>query len=190
MAWALSFGVALFPALPICAAPADPPTTVLFGETDFNVTDRLAITNLLGAIVYGFDEMRLGVLISTLAPEFTAEYQIPGSPTAKIAGRDSFEKVIAKRFEIFKNEGVRRRHIVSPPFFLEQTSDQACVIIHFLACTSTDYKNWHPTHSTSAEFRVAKKDGKWLFTSEIERCDCEIEIPLNKMLPPSAPVKP
>ncbi len=153
------------------------------GDTRFDTVDRLAIINLFGAMVRGIDEQDVGLLVSTVAPDFCAEYRVPGSPALKVSGRENFRAMMTKRFEFLENAGIRRRHIISPPFFLEQTPDSAHVTIHFLNCTSTHGKDWHPFISALGEFRLAKRDGVWMFTSQIELPDVALDLPNTVLLP-------
>ena len=159
------------------------------GTTSFDVADRLAITNLFGAMIYGLDEKRLDLFIETLAPEFGAEYHIPGNPTIIITGRDALEKMMAARFENYTRMGVRRRHIITPPYFLEQTATTARVVIHILNCTMTHRKSWQPITSALGEFQLAKRNGVWAFTHQIETVDSFLDLPLNAVLPFSEPKK-
>ena len=159
------------------------------GTTFFDVADRLAITNLFGAMIYGLDEKRLDLLVGTVAPEFTAEYHIPGSPTITVTGRDEFEKMMAARFENFRRIGINRRHIITPPYFLEQTPTSARVIIHILNCTMTHRENWRPFVSAVGEFQVTKRNGVWAFTHQIESTDFGMDLPINIILPPLEPQK-
>ena len=170
-------------------ASAGQPTAPLSGNTSFDVADRLAITNLFGAMIYGLDEKLLDQIMGTLAPDFEAEYKIPGEQVQKVSGRDAFEKMMSRRFENFKAEGIQRRHIITAPYFLEQTADSARVVIHILNCTMTNHENWHPFVSAMGEFRVAKRDGVWAFTHQIEVVDSKLDMPLSKVLPSSAPQK-
>lgn len=157
------------------------------GATDFDAKDRLAITNLLGAMIYAIDSDNVDLLISTLAEEYTIEYHVPGSAVVNVAGRDAFKKMITQRNENLKKDGIRRRHIVTPPFFIEQTADTAHIAIHILNCTMTDQKNWHPFMSAMSILRVVKRNGCWAFLSQIETTDTAMDIPLEKILPVSPP---
>lgn len=171
----------------IAQPPASPAPASLPGDTRFDAADRLAITNLFGAMVRGIDEHDLDLLVSTVAPDFCAEYRIPGSPVFKVSGREHFRAMMAKRFELLENAGIRRRHIISPPFFQEQTPDSAHVTIHFLNCTSTRGKDWHPFISAAGEFRVVKRDGIWMFSSQIEVPDTTLDLPDSTLLPGLVP---
>ena len=183
----LLLGLALAQQPAAASEPVDGASTI--GSTDFNVTDRLAITNLFGAMIYGLDEKRLDLLVGTVTPEFEAEYHVPGSPTITVTGRDAFEKMMAARFENFKRMGVHRRHIITPPFFLEQTPTSARVIIHILNCTMTHRENWHPFVSALGEFQVAKRNGVWAFTHQIESVDSSMDLPLYTVIPLPKPQK-
>ena len=163
-------------------APATRP-----GDTHFDAADRLAITNLFGAMAGGLDKLDPDLLASTVAPEFWAEYRVPGSPTLKVTGRDNFLAMATKRFENFEKSGVRRRHIIAPPFFIEQTPDSARVSISFLICTATNGKDWHPFASAVGEFSAVKRDGVWMFTSQIEIPDAALDLPLSTLLPGLSP---
>ncbi len=171
----------------IAQPPASPAAVTPPGNTRFDASDRLAITNLFGAMVCGLDTRDPDLLASTVAPEFWAEYRVPGSPTLKVTGRDNFRAMAAKRFENFEKSGVRRRHIVAPPFFTEQTPDSARVSIYFLICTATNGKDWHPFASAIGEFCAVKRDGVWMFTSQIETPDGALDQPLTTLLPGLSP---
>ena len=178
-------GLALQPAM--ASEPVDEVSPA--GITSFDVADRLAITNLFGAMIYGLDEKRLDLFIETLAPEFGAEYHIPGNPTITVTGRDALEKMMAARYENYTRMGVRRRHIITPPYFLEQTANTARVVIHILSCTMTHRKSWQPITSARGEFQLAKRNGVWAFTHQIETVDSFMDLPLNTGLPLSEPKK-
>ena len=172
--------------LPVSAAETGSSAS---GNTSFNVADRLAITNLFGAMIYGLDEKLLDQIIGTLAPEFEAEYLIPGVPVQKVTGRAEFEKMMSRRFDNFKADGIQRRHIITAPYFLEQTADSAHVVIHILNCTMKNHENWHPFVSAIGEFRAIKRDGVWAFIHQIETVDTRMDMPLSKVLPMSSPQK-
>ena len=159
------------------------------GTSTFNVADRLAITNLFGAMIYGLDEKRLDLLVGTVAPEFEAEYHVPGSPKITVTGRDAFEKMMAARFENFKRMGINRRHIITPPYFLEQTASTARVVIHILNCTMTHRENWRPFVSALGEFQLSKRNGVWAFTHQIESADYGMDLPVSTILPLPEPRK-
>jgi len=123
--------------------------------------------------------------MGTVTADFEAEYKIPGELGHKVSGRDAFEKMMAARFAFFKAEGVHRRHVITAPYFLEQTADSARVLINILVCTTTNHEKWHPFASAMAEFRVAKRDGVWAFTHQIEVTDSKLDMSLIKLLPTS-----
>ena len=175
----LAAGLACSPWCP--AAPAEPP-----GATAFNAADRAALTNLLGAFIDAMDERNVDLLIQYQVPEFSAEYRVFGSPGVKVVGRDNFKEMIAKRFAYLDAQGVGRRHIFTPPFFVEQTEDSARIVIQFLVCSSTHGLNWHPISSARGEFGAVKKAGVWYFNSFAERTDAGLDLPLEKMVPGSA----
>ncbi|MFZ4537581.1 nuclear transport factor 2 family protein [Propionivibrio sp.] len=183
----LLLGLALAQQPAAASEPADGASPT--GSTDFNVADRLAITNLFGAMIYGLDEKRLDLLVGTVAPEFVAEFNILDNPTITVTGRDAFEKMMAARFENFRRMGIHRRHITSTPYFIEQTSTTAHVFIHILNCSMTNRENWRPVDSALGEFKLAKRNGVWAFTHQIESVDSSMDISLNDVLPVGAVVK-
>jgi len=140
-------------------------------------------------MIRGLDEQELDLLVSTVTPDFWAEYRIPGSPVLKVTGRDAFRAMMAQRFEILKKSGIQRRHIITPPYFLEQTPETARVSIHFLNCTSTQKKNWHPFVSAQAHFQVIKREGVWQFSSQIENTDIPLDLPITELLPGLKPTE-
>ena len=175
----LLLGLAAQPAMAAEPVNEAPPTET----TAFDVADRLAITNLLSALIYAIDEKRLDLLVGTMAPEFEVEYHFPGNPKITISGREAFEEMMTARFENFKRMGIHRRHIISPPYFLEQTPTSARVIVHVLICTMTHREHWRPLVSALGEFQLAKRNGVWAFTHQIESLDSSVDLPLNTLLP-------
>jgi len=160
------------------AEPASAPT-VAPGDTGFDAVDRIAITNLIGAMVRALDEGDVELLASTLAPEFCADYRIPGSPASRVSGRDKFQSMMAGRFEESRKSGVRRRHISSPPVFLEQGPDSARAAVHLLSCVSTHGGDWHPFFSALAEFRAVKQGGIWTLSAMMEAPDTSLNVPVG-----------
>ncbi|MEI8312378.1 MAG: nuclear transport factor 2 family protein [Verrucomicrobiota bacterium] len=154
------------------------------GEVSFDANDRLAIMNLFSTLIYGWDEMDADVLLSTLAPEFTVEFVIPGSPTITVTGRDQFKEMIAKRFAKLSKDGMKRRHILGLPCFIEQKADSAHVAVGILTCTMTDTKGWHPVVSALGDFQLAKRNSVWYFVHQTEKIDnSDVDIPANQLLP-------
>ena len=79
------------------------------GTTDFNPTDRAAITNLLAAYAFAYDNFEAAAWLSL----FTADAQfvagVPGGPTVSFAG-DGFRSFWTKRMNAFRSSGEQRRH--------------------------------------------------------------------------------
>ena len=157
--------------------------SVQAGNTHFNATDRLAITNVIMAMTNGLDEKNLKQLVASLTPEFSVEYRLPELAPIKVAGRDNFGKMMAKRFENLDAAGIARRHIISPLYFLEQTPDSARILIQIITCTATNRANWFPMSSAKVEFQLLKQGDLWLCTHQLETLDCPLDLPVSKVLP-------
>jgi len=153
------------------------------GHTKFNAADRSAITNVIMAMTNGLDEKNLKQLISNLTPEFSVEYRLPGLKPIKIEGRDNFGKMMAKRFENLTADGIERRHIISPLYFIEQSPDSARILIQIITCTATNRANWFPMSSAKVEFQLVKNDDLWLCSRQLETLDCPLDLPVSKVLP-------
>lgn len=153
------------------------------GYTDFNATDRFAITNVIMAMTNGLDEKNIDLMVSNLAPEFSVEYRLPGLDPIKIEGRANFAKMMAKRFENLSTDGIERRHIISPLYFIKQLQDSAKVLIQILTCTATRQANWRPFSSAKVEFMLRKQDGIWLCNQQLETLDCPLDLPVSKVVP-------
>ena len=153
------------------------------GHTNFNAADRFAITNVIMAITNGLDEKNLKQLISNLTPEFSVEYRLPGFKPIKIEGRDNFGKMMGKRFENLAGDGIERRHVISPLYFIEQSPDSARILIQILTCSATNREKWFPMSSAKVEFQLEKHDDLWLCSRQLETLDCSLDLPVSKVLP-------
>lgn len=183
----LACGVFLQAGLDTASAAADATQatddSLQAGHTKFNAADRFAITNVIMAMTNGLDEKNLKQLISNLTPEFSVEYRLPGLNPIKIEGRDNFGKMMAKRFENLTTDGIERRHIISPLYFIEQSPDSARILIQIITCTATYRANWFPMSSAKVEFQLVKNDDLWLCTRQLETLDCPLDLPVTKVLP-------
>ena len=165
------------------AAPAGQP-----GTTAFNVADRAAITNLLGAFIDAMDQRNADLLIQYQAPDFSAEYNVFGRPRVTVVGRENFSAMIAKRFAFLEAQGIGRRHVFTPPFFAEQSDNSARIVIQFLVASSPHGQGWRPVTSGRSEFGAVKKAGVWYFNSFVERTDGALDLPLTSLVPaPGSP---
>lgn len=153
------------------------------GHTKFNAADRFAITNVIMAMTNALDERNLKQLLSNLTPEFSVEYRLPGLKPIKIEGRDNFGKMMAKRFENLTADGIERRHIISPLYFIEQSPDSAKILIQIITCTASYRANWFPMSSAKVEFQLVKHDDLWLCSRQLETLDCPLDLPVSKVLP-------
>ena len=167
---------------PLCLA-APPLESRPPGTTTFNAADRMAITNLLSAFIDALDERNVDLLSQYQTPEFSAEYSFVGAPRVTIAGCDSFGAMIGKRFAYFDARGIGRRHVFSPPLFVEQTEDSARIVIQFLVTSSTHGQSWRPISSGRSEFGAVKTAGVWYFNSLVERTDGALDRPLEEIVP-------
>ncbi len=153
------------------------------GHTKFNAADRFAITNVIMAMTNGLDEKNLKQMISNLTPEFSVEYRLPGLNPVKIEGRDNFGKMMAKRFENLNADGIERRHIISPLYFIEQSPNSARILIQIITCSATYRANWFPMSSAKVEFQLVKHDDLWLCSRQLETLDGPLDLPLSKVIP-------
>lgn len=183
----LACGILLYAGLDATSGAADtsPATdeSLQGGHTKFNAADRFAITNVIMAMTNGLDEKNLKQLISNLTPEFSVEYRLPGFQPIKIAGRENFGKMMAKRFENLTADGIERRHIISPLYFIEQSPHAARILIQIITCSATNRANWFPMSSAKVEFQLVKNNDLWLCSHQLETLDCPLDLPVSKVLP-------
>ena len=153
------------------------------GMLNFDVADRLAITNTIFAMACALDEKNVNLLLAQITPDFSAEYIVPTEVPLSIKGRETFGKMMAKRFENQAAIGMSRRHIITPLFFIEQTADQARILLHVLTCTATHSADWRPFSSAKVEFWLRKENNVWLACRQLEILDCPLDLPMSKLVP-------
>jgi len=161
----------------------NPPPSRQAGSVNFDVADRLAITNTIFAMTSALDEKDVALLLAQLTPDFSAEYIVPGEGPLSVKGRENFGKMMAKRFENQVAIGMNRRHVITPLFFIEQNADTARILLHVITCTATNQSDWRPFSSAKVEFRLRKEKGTWLACGQLETLDCPLDLPISKLVP-------
>ena len=130
------------------------------GTTDFNPTDRAAITNLLAAYAFAYDNFEAAAWLSL----FTADAQfvagVPGGPTVSFAG-DGFRSFWTKRMNAFRSSGEQRRHLMANLLFLDETGDTAHVSVAGLLTSTADARKFSTVSSLNYEGWLVKGPDGW-----------------------------
>ncbi|MBJ3774383.1 nuclear transport factor 2 family protein [Acuticoccus mangrovi] len=172
---ALAAQLLLWPAAPVLAQTS-PPEGASFasgvaalhtyaptgnpGSTDFDVTDRAAITNLISAYSFAYDNFEAAAWLSlfTADAEFVAGE--PGEPALSFTG-DGFRSFWTKRMNAFRSSGEQRRHLMANILFLDQTADTAHVSVVGLLASTADAHTFSAVSSLNYEGWLVKGPDGW-----------------------------
>ncbi len=129
------------------------------GGVEFNVADRLAIINLLGAYAYTYDQDRLDDFraLFTEAPELVLwhEGQVLSSNI------DTVMSFLKARKAAFNSAGNRRRHALNSFWFTSQSATEAtghCYVQVFAVRVGGPPS---PELTACYNFTAARRDGVW-----------------------------
>lgn len=130
------------------------------GTTDFDATDRAAITNLLAAYAFAYDNFEAAAWLSlfTADAEFVAGE--PGEPTVSFKG-DGFRSFWTKRMDAFRSSGEQRRHLMANVLFLVETADTAHVSVVGLLTSTQGGKTFSSLSSLNYEGWLVKGADGW-----------------------------
>ena len=146
------------------------------GGVDFDVADRLAIINLLGAYAYTYDQDRLDDFraLFTDSPEFVLlldnhEYS---------ADIDTVMGLLSARKSRFNTEANKRRHALNSWWFTSQSAQEATG--HCYVQVFSIRAGGPPIAELSAcyDFTAVKQDGVWRIGRWVIDADqTEVELP-------------
>lgn len=130
------------------------------GATDFDVTDRAAIANLISAYSFAYDNYAAEAWLSL----FTADVEFvagePGGPTLSFSG-DGFRTFWTERMKEFRTSGDQRRHLMANILFLDQTADTAHVSVGGLLTSAKSGRNFSAVSSLNYEGWLVKGPDGW-----------------------------
>lgn len=133
--------------------------TINAGSTDFDAVDRAAITNLIHAYAFAYDNGEAGAWFGVFTPDVVFVAGEPGIGAVSFSG-EGFTKFWTDRMKTFATSGEQRRHLMSNILFLEQTVDTAHVSVGGLLTNVKDGKVFSAVSSLNYEGWLVKgKDG-------------------------------
>jgi ketosteroid isomerase-like protein len=164
MLWGGPVGAAASPSAPADTAPPGPlnsyTATKAAGHTDFSVTDRAAISNLIQAYALAYDNFDADAWFGLFTSDAIFVVGVPGAPPVVQSG-DAFRKFWRDRLTHFKSTGNQRRHLMSNITFLDQSSTTAHASIAGLLTNVEDRKRFTVATSLNYEAWFVKVDGVW-----------------------------
>lgn len=130
------------------------------GTTDFDVTDRMAITNLISAYAFAYDNTDADAWLSLFTPDAVFVAAVPGQTPVSFTGH-AFRTFWTKRMAEFRTSGNLRRHLMANVLFLDQTADTAHVSVVGLLTNAKDGKTFTAVSSLNYEGWIEKGPEGW-----------------------------
>jgi hypothetical protein len=140
---------------------AQPAPIGAVGGVSFDVADRLAIINLLGAYAYTYDENRLDEFraLFTESPQLVLQHD--GNELSEDI--DVVMNLLAVRKAAFKAEGNQRRHALNSFWFSSQSASEATGHCYVQVFAVTHGGTPSPDLTGRYEFTAVKERGVWRF---------------------------
>jgi hypothetical protein len=144
------------------------------GATNFNVTDRVALTQLIHAYAIEVDRFNIDGWFALFTDDAVFSVGMPGMTPVEQTG-ETFRSFWRKRFGDFERSGNRRKHLISNIMFIEQTDSTAHAVISGLITNAKDGKTFSVVSGVDYEGWFVKKDGVWLINRWNDRPDVNFE---------------
>ena len=144
------------------------------GSTNFNVTDRVALTQLIHAYAIEVDRFNIDGWFALFTDDAVFSVGMPGMTPVEQTG-ETFRSFWRKRFGDFERSGNRRKHLISNIMFVEQTDSTAHAVISGLITNAKDGKTFSVVSGVDYEGWFVKKDGVWLINRWNDRPDVNFE---------------
>lgn len=175
--WAMMAPLLIAMAVPASAEPAIPPGGTLAkdvtalrtyapstypGTTDFNVADRAAISNLIAAYAFAYDNFEAEAWLSLFTDDAVFVAGEPGTPAVAFTGK-GFRSFWTERMDAFRSSGEQRRHLMSNILFLDETADTAHVSVGGLLTSTKDGNTFAAVSSLNYEGWLVKGPDGWKF---------------------------
>ena len=144
------------------------------GATNFNVTDRVALTQLIHAYAIEVDRFNIDGWFALFTDDAVFSVGMPGMTPVEQTGESS-RSFWRKRFGDFERSGNRRKHLISNIMFIEQTDSTAHAVISGLITNAKDGKTFSVVSGVDYEGWFVKKDGVWLINRWNDRPDVNFE---------------
>ena len=143
------------------------------GMTDFNVSDRLAIQNVISSHFLNLDSCQIDAWIANYTDKATFVAVIAGVQYE--ADRLVFQEFFRERFHNFRENGVQRRHLVSNLLFVDQSDNAAHIKANGLLLTTTNGVEPEIVGGLTYEGWFVKRKGVWKIVKWVVRGDTNIE---------------
>ncbi|MET1082444.1 MAG: nuclear transport factor 2 family protein [Burkholderiales bacterium] len=137
------------------------------GKTDFDVADRLALTNLISAYSIQVDTFNLDAWFDLFTADAVFVAREAGRPQVELGG-DKFREFTRERFTAFGKTGNDRRHLISTILFVEQTKDTAHAVMFGLLTNVKDAKTFTAVTNLNYEGWFVKTNGVWKITRWVD----------------------
>ena len=137
------------------------------GKADFDVADRLALTNLISAYSIQIDTFNLDAWFDLFTADAVFVAREPGRPQVELGG-DRFREFTRRRFTAFGKTGNDRRHLISTILFVEQNKDTAHAVMFGLLTNVKDAKTFTAVTNLNYEGWFAKSNGVWKITRWVD----------------------
>jgi hypothetical protein len=144
------------------------------GSTNFNVTDRVALTQLIHAYAIEVDRFNIDGWFALFTDDAVFSVGMPGMTPVEQTG-EVFRSFWRKRFGDFERSGNRRKHLISNILFVEQTESTAHAVISGLITNAKDGKTFSVVSGVDYEGWFVKKDAVWLINRWSDLPDVNFE---------------
>ena len=148
--------------------------SVAAGATDFNVTDRVALTQLIHAYAIEVDRFNIDGWFALFTDDAVFSVGLPGMTPVEQTG-EAFHSFWRSRFGDFERSGNRRKHLISNILFVEQTDSTAHAVISGLITNARDGKTFSVVSGVDYEGWFVKQDGVWRIKRWNDRPDVNFE---------------
>lgn len=165
---------AVLPPATAGAYPSNAMGSSPYGSTNFNVTDRVALYQLIYAYGIEIDRYNVEGWFQLFTPNAVFTVGFPGMTPVEQTG-EAFRSFWRSRFAEFQRSGNLRKHLICNIVFVEQTDFFAHAIISGLITNSKDGKVFSTVSGVDYEGWFVKRDGVWYIDRWDDRPDTFFE---------------
>lgn len=144
------------------------------GRTNFDVTDRVALTQLIHAYAIEVDRFNIDGWFKLFTDDAVFSVGLPGVTPVEQTG-ETFRSFWRGRFGDFERSGNRRKHLISNILFVEQTDSTAHAVISGLITNAKDGTTFSVVSGVDYEGWFVKKNSVWLINRWNDRPDVNFE---------------
>lgn len=144
------------------------------GRTDFNMTDRVALTQLIHAYSIEVDRFNIDGWFALFTDDAVFSVGLPGMVPVEQSG-EAFRSFWRTRFGDFERSGNRRKHLISNILFTEQNETSARAVISGLITNAKDGRTFTVVSGVDYEGWFVKQAGVWRIKRWNDRPDVNFE---------------